>query len=133
MVIVRAYAAEHHGYATRPRLTLAGERCARSRGPGGAEHRGDDAARSSQTPLVAEQAGVIRRRRSPVLWGRIDRRAELGGGLPWPVRVVEHRAGERDHVGLTGRDDRLGLGGVVIADRDRAYPGRAPDRLGNGT
>jgi hypothetical protein len=38
-----------------------------------------------------------------------DLAAEFGGGVPAPARVVEHAARQRDHVGLAGGDDVLGL------------------------
>src|SRR5436190_17695249 len=69
---------------------------------------------------VLEQVLVLARLRAPVLVRRGDARAELGGGVPGPTGVVEHRAGERDGVGLAVGDDRLGLLGLGDqADGDR--------------
>src|SRR5579871_3191039 len=43
--------------------------------------------------------------RAPILRRGINRAAELGRGVPGPARIVEHAAGERDHVGLARRND----------------------------
>ena len=59
-----------------------------------------------------------------------DLAAEFGRGVPAPARIVEHAARERDHVGLAGGDDLLGLPRFGDqADRDGGHAGRLLDRL----
>src|SRR6266403_4883133 len=60
-------------------------------------------------PGLAEQRLLGRGLRAPVLRRGVDLAAELGGGVPAPARVVMHGARQRDHVGLAGGDDVLGL------------------------
>ena len=57
----------------------------------------------------AEQRLLRRGLRAPVLRRCINGAAEFGGGVPAPARVVEHAAGQRDHVGLAGGHDLFGL------------------------
>src|SRR6185312_14481964 len=57
----------------------------------------------------AEQRLLCRGLRAPILRGRRHFAAELGRRVPAPARVVEHAARERDHVGLAGGYDVLGL------------------------
>src|SRR5258708_1306327 len=49
----------------------------------------------------AEQRLLRRGLRAPILRRRFALAAQFGGGVPAPARVVEHAAGERDHVGFT--------------------------------
>src|SRR5262245_53231778 len=79
---------------------------------------------------LAEQRLLRRRLRAPVLRRCRHLAAELGGSMPAPARVVEHAAGERDHVGLAGGDDLLGLLGLGDqADRHGGDAGGLLDRL----
>src|SRR6476646_5010691 len=79
---------------------------------------------------VLEQVLVLARLRAPVLVRRRDASAEPGGGVPRPARVVKHRAGERDSVGLAAGDDRLGLLGLGDqADGDRRQANLGLDAL----
>src|SRR5579862_546635 len=57
----------------------------------------------------AEQRLLRGRLRAPILRRRKDLAAELGCGVPGPARIVKHAAGERDHIGLAGSDDFLGV------------------------
>ncbi|MBA7712262.1 hypothetical protein ES703_121234 [subsurface metagenome] len=57
----------------------------------------------------AEQRLLRRRLRTPVLRRCRNFAAEFGRSVPAPARIVEHAAGQRDHVGLAGRHDLLGL------------------------
>ena len=57
----------------------------------------------------AEQRLLRRGLRAPILRRGINLAAEFGRGMPAPARVVEHAAGERDHVGLAGGNDLFGL------------------------
>src|SRR6266853_5446187 len=78
----------------------------------------------------AEQRLLGRRLRAPVLRRRFDLAAEFGRGVPAPARVVEHAARQRDHVGLTGRDDVLGLLGFGDqTDRRGGHAGGLLDAL----
>src|ERR1700693_5051241 len=58
---------------------------------------------------LAEQRFLRRGLRAPVLRWRLDLAAEFGGGVPAPARIVKHGARQRDHVGLAGGEDGLGL------------------------
>src|ERR1700753_3892246 len=79
---------------------------------------------------LAEQLLLRRGLRAPVLRRRRHLGAERGSGVPAPARIVKHAAGERDHVGLAGRDDVLGLSGLGDqADRHGGDTGRRLDRF----
>src|SRR5215468_9691507 len=79
---------------------------------------------------LAEQRLLRRRLRAPVLLRRAHLTAEFGGGMPTPTRGVEHAAGKRDHVGLAGGDDLLGLLRLGNqADRHGGDAGGLLDRL----
>src|SRR6185437_8527594 len=52
-------------------------------------------------------------------------RAEMGGGMPGPARVVENRPRERDQVGVAGADNGFGLFKLGDEpDGDHGHPGR---------
>ena len=50
--------------------------------------------------------------RAGVLFRPFDVGLERFGGVEGPVRIAQHRAGEEDGVGLSGRDDFLGVMGI---------------------
>src|ERR1700679_2276353 len=71
--------------------------------------------------------------RAPILRRGIHLAAELSRGMPAPARIVEHAAGECDHIGLAGRDDVFGLARLRDqADRHGGHPRRLLDRLRKG-
>ena len=70
--------------------------------------------------------------RARVLQRPRDLGAELERGVPAPVRIVEHGAGQRHHVGLAFGDDRFGLlRRGDQADRAGRDAGLALDLLGD--
>ena len=71
--------------------------------------------------LGCEQAFESSRLGTKILTGHANLGAQLRGGVPWPARIEEDRARQRDHVGIAGRDDRLGL--IEAADQPTAVTG----------
>src|SRR5262249_56877254 len=72
----------------------------------------------------AEQRLLRRGLRAPILRRSLNLAAELGRGVPTPARVIEHGAGERDHVGLAGGHAIFGLPRLRDhPDRDRGDTG----------
>jgi small-conductance mechanosensitive channel len=61
--------------------------------------------------LVAdvEQVAQVARLRAEVLRRGADLRAQVGGGVPGPARIIKDGPGQRDQVGVAGADDRLRL------------------------
>src|SRR2546421_12168134 len=59
--------------------------------------------------IAVRRARPQLRRSAQILIGPRDIGAELLGGEPAPVRVLQHGAAKRDHVGVAARDDVLGL------------------------
>jgi hypothetical protein len=51
-----------------------------------------------------EQVAMLPRLRIQILVGRFHMRAEVGGGMPRPARIVENRPRERDQIGVAGAD-----------------------------
>src|ERR1700723_1618307 len=77
-----------------------------------------------------EQRLVRSRLRAPILRRGKHLTAELCRGVPGPARIIEHAAGERDHIGLAGSDDffRVARFGDQ-ADGHRGHAGGLLDRL----
>src|ERR1700733_2715059 len=77
-----------------------------------------------------EQRLVRSRLRAPILRRGVHFATELGRSVPGPARIVEHAAGERDHIGLAGSDDFFGVAGFGDqADGHRGHAGGLLDRL----
>ena len=51
-------------------------------------------------PRGGRRKDSLRRLRAKILVGRLDLRAEMRGRVPWPARIVQDAAGERDKVGV---------------------------------
>jgi hypothetical protein len=66
-------------------------------------------------PRGCEQAFEPSRLGTKILIGHANVGAKFRGGVPWPARIEEDRARQRDQVGIAGRDDRLGL--IEAADQ----------------
>lgn len=47
-----------------------------------------------------EKMRVALRLRAQILVGRSHASTEMGGCMPWPARIVENCAGQRDHIGI---------------------------------
>src|ERR1700733_1258651 len=77
-----------------------------------------------------EQRLVRSRLRAPILRRGVNLATELGGGVPGPARILEHAAGERDHIGLAGSDDFFGVARFGDqSDGHRGHAGGLLDRL----
>jgi len=74
---------------------------------------------------------VLVRRRAPIGRRRVHRRAKLGGRMPGPARVVEHRARQCDEISLAARDNVFGLAGAGDEpDGDRVDLSALPNAFG---
>ena len=69
----------------------------------------------------------LARLRAPVLVGSPDPSAQLGGGMPWPARVVQHRTGQGHRVRLAIGDDRFRL--LRLGDQADGNRGQAASAL----
>src|SRR3984957_10377689 len=79
---------------------------------------------------LPEQHLLRSRLRAPILRRGVHFATELGRSVPRPARIVEHAAGERDHIGLAGSDDFFGVAGFGDqADGHRGHAGGLLDRL----
>src|ERR1700761_4526007 len=82
---------------------------------------------------LAEYVLGTMRRRTPILRGRRNGRAQSCRCMPTPAWVIEKCAGQGDHVGLATRDDRFGLQGLGDqADRSDGKAAFASNDFGKG-
>ena len=72
---------------------------------------------------VFEQGGEFARLRSPVLFRGLDLRAQGRSGMPWPARIIEHGAGQRDCVCIAVLQYLFGL--LRFGDQTDGYGGQA--------
>src|SRR4051812_6612419 len=77
---------------------------------------------AAESSHPVEQGFEPARLRPKILLGCLYMSAEFRGCVPWPARIVQDGASQRDQIRIAGADDRLGL--LKVSDhsnRDHWY------------